>query len=211
MGSKHWPQRHVAKWSVAVSEKKIPMMIGTTRKQSRTDREMEYVLDKFLERHPDHDEALDPDEICGWAIDEGICDPPRPLTPREQLKRRFTRHLNHRYLTDPQNREVRALHAVPYEEITPDGVKHGFRYHPLFTTEPEKIKLSLSVRRSNALSRVVQIENDRLSYNDNNIFKAEIEQMSFDFDKTLTERTLPTTYSDIPPDDFDDEDDEPTI
>ena len=193
-------------WLVA-TKKKLSMMIGATRKQMRTDREMEYLLEKFIERHPDHEGPFDPDEICGWALDADIYHLPPPPSPREQLKRRFSRHLNHRYLTDPQNREVRALHAVPFDEVTPDGVKHGYRYYPLFTTEPEKIKLSLSVRRSNALSRVIQIENDRLSYNDNNIFGATIEQMSFDFDTTLAERSMPTTYSDIPPEGIDDEDD----
>lgn len=182
-------------------------MIGTSRKQARTDKQMEFLLDKYLERHPDHEGPLDSDVICGWAIDESIYIPPPPLTPREQLKRQFSRHLSHRYITDPQNREVKALHPIPYEEITPDGVKAGFRYYPLFTTPPEKIKESLGWRSRQALNRVVQIENDRLSYNDNNVFGATIEQMSFNYDVTLLERQMPTTWSESAPDDIDDEDD----
>lgn len=194
-----------------MSEKKkakTAVMIGATRKQTRIDREMEFLLEKYLETHPDHDGPLDPDLICGWAIDEGIYVPEPPVSPHDLLKRRFSRHLSHRYFTDPQNREVRALHAVPYEEMTPDGVKQGFRYYPLFTTGPEKIRVSLKNRRDGALSRVVQIENDRLSYNDNNVFGATIEQISFDFDTDLAERTMPTSYSNEAPEGIDEEDDD---
>lgn len=182
------------------------MMIGTARKQGRTDRQMEFLLEKWLERNPDEEAALDPEEICAWAMAEGIYNPPPPLTPQEQLKRRMARHLSHRYLTDPQNREVRALHAVPYEELTPAGVRQGYRYYPLFTTEAEKIRLSLQWRRNGALNRVVQIENDRLSYNDNNVFGATIDQSSFDFDKDLADRRMPTSYPDEAPEGYDDDD-----
>lgn len=191
-----------------MSDKKTAMMIGATRKQTRVDKEMEFLLTKYLERHPDHEGALDPDVICAWALEEGIYVPPPPITPRNLLKRRFSRHLSHRYIIDPQHREVRALHAVPYEETTPDGVKQGYRYYPLFTTVADKIKLSLGIRRNGALNRVVQIENDRLSYNDNNIFGATIEQISFDFNTTLAERTMPTVWPEEPPEGIDDEDDE---
>lgn len=190
-------------------QKKTAMMIGASRKQTRFDREMAFLLEKYLERHPEHEGSLDPDEICDWGVDEGIYVPPPPVTPRAQLKRRFRRHLSHRFLTDPQNREVRALHAIPYHEVTPDGVRQGFRYYPLFTTDAEKIKLSLQWKRKNALNRVVQIENDRLSYNDNNIFGATIDSMSFDFDTELEERRLPTEYPESAPDDIDDDDDRP--
>lgn len=182
-------------------------MIGTTRKQARTDHQMEFLLEKWVERHRDFEGPLDPDDICQWAIFEGIFVPPPPVSPREQLKRRLSKHLSHRYITDPQQREVRALHAVPYEEITPTGVKQGYRYYPLFTTEPEKIKLSLSLRRLYAINRVVQIENDRLSYNDNNVLGAIIDQLSFDFDKELADRSMPTSYPEFPPDDTDESDD----
>jgi hypothetical protein len=42
-----------------------------------------------------------------------------------------------RAITDPQNREVRALHAVPFEEVTPDGARQGYRKWPLLTADPE--------------------------------------------------------------------------
>lgn len=119
----------------------------------------------------------------------------------------FSRHLSHRYITDPQSREVKALHPVPYEEVTPEGVKSGFRYWPLYTTVPERIRTSLQWRSNQALYRVVQIENDRLSYNDNNVFGATIEQMSFNYDETLAERQMPTTWSEEAPDDIDEDDD----
>ena len=139
-----------------MSEKKTTplMIIGAPGKHARTDKKMEFLLEKYLEKHPDHEGPFDPEAICEWAIGVGIYVPHKPPSPVDQLRKRFSRHLSHRYFTDPQNREVRALHFVPTEELTPDGVKHGYLYYPLFTTEPEKIKISLGVRRDGARNRV---------------------------------------------------------
>jgi hypothetical protein len=47
---------------------------------------MELQPAKFLERHSDHDGPLDPEAICGWALDEGVYTLPPPISPRDQLK-----------------------------------------------------------------------------------------------------------------------------
>ena len=195
-----------------MSEKKTTplMIIGAPRKHARTDKKMEFLLEKYLEKHPDHEGPFDPEAICEWAIGVGIYVPHKPPSPVDQLRKRFSRHLSHRYFTDPQNREVRALHFVPTEELTPDGVKHGYLYYPLFTTEPEKIKISLGVRRDGARNRVVQIETDRLSYNENNVFGATIEQMNFDFNTAAIESQMPTSYPESAPDGYDEDDDLPS-
>ncbi len=194
-----------------MAERKTPIRIavGSPRRHARVDREMEFLFDKYVELHPDHGGPIDPDVVSRWAIGTGIYQPPIPPTPIELLKRRLSRHLCHRYFVDPQNREVRALHALPYEERTPQGTKYGFRYYPLFTTDPQTIKRSFQLRRTWAFKRVQQIETDRLSYNDNNQFGAFIEQISFDFDTELNERNMPTVYPTSAPDGIDDEDDEP--
>ncbi|MQA30286.1 MAG: hypothetical protein GEU82_10675 [Luteitalea sp.] len=187
-------------------KKKTAIAVGSPRRHTRTDAHMDFLLGKYLEAHPDHDGPLDADEISGWALETGIARH-KPISPREALKRRIARHMGHRYLIDPQDREVRALHALRYEEITPKGVRQGVKYYPLFTTVADIIKETFQIRKGWAYNRVEQIETDRLSYNDNNVFGATIDQMSFDFDKEMLDRSQPTTYPAAPPDDIDSEDD----
>ncbi len=186
------------------------MMVGAPRKHTRNDRKMEFLLEKYVGSHPGHDGPIDPEAICLWAIDTGLYVPPAPASPVDQLKRRFCRHLSHRYFTDPQNREVRALHAVPTEELTPEGVKQTYLYYPLFSTDPEKIRTALRWRLDGVQKRAVQVDTDRRSYNENNIFGATIEQMSLDFTDAALESQLPTDYPEAAPDGIDDEDDLPS-
>ena len=185
---------------------KTAEVLGAPRRHMRSDRRMEFLLEKYLEQHTDHVGPLDPEAISKWAIEAGLY-MPKPINPVDQLRQRFSRHLSHRYIIDPQEREVRALHAVPTEDITADGFKQSYLYYPLFTTEPEKIKTSLSVRRDGVRNRVIQIETDRLSYNENNVFGAEIEQMNFDFNAAAIESQLPTDYPESAPEDYDEDDD----
>lgn len=146
--------------------------------------------------------------MCECAEGAGIYAPPPPITPQERFRRQFTRHLGQRFITDAKNREVRALHAVPYEKETPDGIKRGFRYCPLHTTEPDKIWISFGWRRSGVSNRISQIDTDHQSYNDFNIFGAKLPPMDFDFNTTLKEKSMPNTYPDEAPEDIDDEDDD---
>ena len=186
------------------------LTVGAPRKHTRNDRKMEFLLEKYLELHPDHDGPIDPEAISLWALDTGLYTPPAPVSPIDQLKRRFCRHLSHRYFTDQQNREVRALHAVQTEELTPEGVKQGYLYYPLFSTEPQKIKTALRWRLDGVQNRVIQIETDRQSYNQNNIFGATIEQMSLDFTDAALDSQFPTEYPEAAPAGIDDDDDLPS-
>lgn len=181
-------------------------MLGAPGKHTHADKKMEFLLEKYLEQHPDHDGPLDPEAISLWAISCGLY-VSKPISPVDQLRKRVSQHLSHRYITDPQEREVRALHAVRTDELTSNGVKQSYLYYPLFTTEPDKIKLSLSLRRESVRSRVVQIETDRRSYNENNSLDATIGQMDFNFNDAAVESQLPTEYPESAPDDYDEDDD----
>jgi hypothetical protein len=181
--------------------------VATARRHSRTDREMEYLTERYRAAHPKAAHGpLDPDTVARWGYNEGIWKPAK-TDPVDQLRRRLSKHFGRRYMTDPQGREVKELHAVPYTVLTKEGPKRRFKYFPLFTTEPEQIKLAFALRRTWAFNDVVQIETDRLSYNDNNRFGAVIDQMSFNYDTDVAERNMPTTYPDADPG-HGDEDDE---
>lgn len=188
--------------------KQVKVNIGKPRGFDRADSKIAFLVEKYLERHPEcfaEDGAMDIEAILTWAFESGIYQPPPP-DPRAQLRRRITRHLGHRYVTDKKGREVRALVAVPRDSITPTGVKRSFGYFPLFETHAVIIKQGLSLRSNWAYKRVEQIYTDRLSFNDYNIFGETIEPMSFNFDKRLVESAMPTTYPDAPPAGDDDDD-----
>lgn len=192
-------------------EVKKSVAVGAPRRHSRADKEMDYVLERFLDAHPGHKGAHDPGEVATWAYSKGIWKP-KPVNPVDQLRRRLSKSFGRRYIVDPQGREVKELHAVPYEVMTKDGPKRRFKYYPLFDTDAEEILLAFQLRRGWALNDVVQIETDRLSYNDNNTVGGHIDQMSFDYDKDVAEKNMPTTYPDAPPEyqDDDEDDEEPS-
>jgi hypothetical protein len=191
-------------------KKKAPIKVdlGAPTLHTKKDKETAFLFEKFIELHPDEvpeSGRVDPDRVVDWAFESGIYKP-KPTNPRDQLKRRISRHLGHRYLVDKQGRTVRALVAVPIE--SPDeGGGRKFFYFPLFTTEAEKVAVGLKLRLTWAYKRVEQVETDRESYNDNNIFGAKIEQLELNFEKRLADSRMPTVWSDEPPEGFDDEDD----
>ena len=124
--------------------------IGTARTHSKLDRETAFLVEKYIERHPQcfsEDGSVDLEAIIDWALETGIYKPV-PVDPRVQLRRRVARHLGQRYLVDPQDRQVRALVAVPQERITPKGVSRSFRYFPLFQTEADIVAAGLDLRRT---------------------------------------------------------------
>jgi hypothetical protein len=194
-----------------VAKKRLKLNIGISRGRSKADSEIAFLVEKYLERHQnalDEDGALDLEAILEWAVASGIYKP-QPIDPKAQLRRRIRRHFGHRYRTTRSGRQIRALIAVPRETVTADGVQTTFRYFPTLETEAHIIEHGLRVRHSWTFRRVQQIENDRLGYNEDNIFGATIRQFSFNFDAMLERASMPTEYPKSAPDGIDDEDDRP--
>lgn len=189
--------------------KKLKVDIGSARAFGRSDSQIAYLVEKYIERHPDcwdADGSIDEDAIIEWAFQSGLYRP-KPVDPQTQLRRRVRRHFGHRYIQDGRGRQVRALIAVPKEEITPTGVKRSFGYYPLFETPAKTIYRGLDMRRGWAGKRVEQIYDDRESYNEFNVLGEKIPEMSFNFDEVLARKKMPTTYPTAAPEDADDEDD----
>jgi len=193
------------------TKKKTVINLGHPQIHNKSDREIAFLFEKYLEKHPDEVVevgSLDPQRVTDWAFDSGIYSPPKPPDPKTQLRRKIGRHFGRRYMTDPQGREVRALIAVPGEISTPDGPKTTFKYYPLFQTDPGRIESGLKLRLNWAFKRVEQVDTDWHSYNENNDYNAKLRQLDFDFRRRLDERAMPETYPDSPPDDVDEEDDD---
>ena len=118
-----------------------------------------------------------------------------PMSAIRLFKLEMTRAAREEYYNDPQGRKVRKKHAVVFTE----GPKQRSLWADIETAPPSHMQLSLQQRRRGALGEVVQIDTDRLSYNENNKYGAQIE-MSFNFDEDLAELSHPTKYPEAPPD-----------
>ena len=141
---------------------------------------------------------VDPDAVAQWMIDTGQYEE-RPYSTVKRCKRELVRALRDQKEKDPADREVRSMHPITWHE---NGEAHSLWSH-LYDMHPAKAHASLRLRVRQVEAQVKQVETDRLSYNDFNIHGAQLPLFDYDLNKTLTESSLPTEYSDEPPADHD--------
>jgi hypothetical protein len=139
-------------------------------------------------------EEVDMNDVSRWAISTGRWRPP-PYDPQKACARELSRAARDEYCMDPQGREVRKRHC--YVIVEDDGQR---RWHwvDIVTAKPDPMHKSLQSRRRSALADVSQLACDLASYNDNNLYGAEL-QMSFNFDEDLAEMEQPTEYPEDDP------------
>jgi hypothetical protein len=171
---------------------------GSRRSGLSTEEKIRIINDWMVETGADE---IDMKKVADWAMDNGRWRTP-PYDPRRACARELSEAAREEYYVDPQNRTVRKKHC--YVVVDADGQRH-WNWVDIETAKPDPMHKSLQARRKQALGDVVQLDIDRQSYNDNNLFGAELE-MSYNFDEDLAERSLPTSYPEHPgDDDLDDE------
>lgn len=118
----------------------------------------------------------------------------KPPSIIEFASRELARAARQDYVTDPQGRRVRRLHA--FRKTVNEGLEYVQRtfWTDLYTAEPEDMQLALQQRRLGILGDCRQLKVDTDSYNDNNIHDAHI-QLSLDFGPDVAELELPTEYN----------------
>jgi hypothetical protein len=169
---------------------------------------MVFLLEKYSALFPDEPLPIDPAKVAKWAYESGIWKP-KETAPEEVLRRKLCRALRHRYIEDPQGREVRSHFAAVEEVETDDGPKRLSRFYPIFKAPPDVVRQALALDRKQALATAKQMKLDFDSYNDNNEFGVMLEPLDMDLNKDLAEMSMPSTYDpDLDSDLEDDEDDE---
>jgi hypothetical protein len=135
-------------------------------------------------------DEIDMNDVARWAQANGRMPPPRPFDPVKMFAHELSEAAREEYYIDPQGREVRKKHV--YTIVEADGTR---RWHwvDIVTAKPEPMHKSLQSRRRQALGDVVQLDTDRRSYNENNLFGGSID-MSYNFDEDLAELQMPTEY-----------------
>jgi hypothetical protein len=166
---------------------------------------MVFLVDKYSAAFPNETLPLDPGKVSKWAYRTGLWKP-KETPPEEVLRRKLCRALRHRYMEDPQGREVRANFAAVEEVITPEGPKRVSRFYPIFKAPPEVVRQAFALDRRQALATAMQMKLDFDSYNDNNEFGATLEPLDLNLNKDLEEMGLPSEYRpELPPEDEDDD------
>jgi hypothetical protein len=168
---------------------------------------MLYLTEQYAKEHPAELGPIDPDAVSVWAIDNGIYKP-KPIDPKHLLRRQIRTALREEYTEDPQGREVHARQPEMVEIRTPDGLRWRSQWWKTFEMPPEKMRAAGQLKRRGAYRDVLQINIDFDSYNDNNVFKAKLDPLDFNFNKDIEESRLPTSYPDGPTLEDEDEEDE---
>ena len=145
---------------------------------------------KIVERYRSavgHDRPMQAKKAALWAIQQGLWRPPR-RTEVGLCARELAEAMREEYITDPQHRRVRRMHAFRetrgQEQLT-------FWIDMLSNPPREKMQISFQQRRKQVLGDCRQLKTDVDSYNENyNTSKVPI-QMVFDFTDDLTELEQP--------------------
>ena len=171
---------------------------GPTNRGKRSPRTfaLENLLRLYKQAHPSDDESLiEPHRVADWAIAEGQWNS-EPISPEQRLRREIANFLRHESFVDSEGRNVRANVAVVVDEATPTGRQRRSRWYPLHQAPPEHMRVSVQLRRNQALDDVKQLRMDIDSYNDHNIHEAVVDPPDFNFNTDIEESMLPTTYPD---------------
>ena len=170
----------------------------------RASKKMLFLRDAYKREFPNELPPIDPKRVAEWAYGQGLWRPVE-TDPREVLRRKLCRAFRHEYITDPQNREVRAQFARVEDVVTPDGPKRMAQFYPIFEAPLEVARQHFQLERRMAVENAAQLSLDLQSYNDNNESGAALPQIDWNIGRDLEEMNLPTEYD---PDPYGDEEDE---
>lgn len=170
----------------------------------RASRKMLYLRDQYLKAFPNAKQPLDPQEIATWAYNNGLWKP-RDVDPKEVLRRKMVRAFRTEYITDPQNREIRAGIAAIEEVVTSDGPKRMARFYRIFEAPEPVAEQHYQLQRRLAVENAVQLDLELDSYNENNVVGAAVRKIDWNLTTSLDERNQPTEYDPYGDEDEDEE------
>jgi len=148
---------------------------------------------EFMESHGATE--FDPDEVAQWMVDSGRYEEaPRSMVKR--CKQELIKYLRAQRLTDPQGRDVRAMLGARYKNQQGDLWS---KWAPLHESRPEHARVALQQWRRNFRGEAVLHDRTTRSYNDNNVWGAQLPLFDYDMNKDCEEASLPEHYPDERP------------
>ena len=134
-------------------------------------------------------EEVNLDDVYEWAAARGLYVEP-PSSPSARFKRDLSRALRSQHHVDPQQREVRTNLPV----VKRSGPKAVVLWADQRTAKPPHVHLYLQQSRNGILASCKRHKAINASYNDNNLFNAQIPLFDYDFNKDIEESEFPTEY-----------------
>jgi len=134
-------------------------------------------------------EEVNLDDVYEWASAQGMYVEP-PSSPSARFKRDLSRALRSQHHLDPQHREVRTNLPV----VKQSGPRAVVLWADQRTAKPTHVHLYLQQSRKGIFASCKRHKVINESYNDNNLFNAQIPLFDYDFNKDLAESEFPTDY-----------------
>jgi len=161
------------------------------RRASKKEQRQRIVRD-YMREHGINE--VDPDELTAWAINHGrISDDELDFFRR--AKRDLIQAMRDQHQIDRQGREVRKMIAIRYKE---NRVQKSL-WMDLFETKPKRAHTALAQQRRSIVAYCRKHKQTVESYNDNNVYGAQLTLFDYNINKDLIEEQQPTEYPDEKP------------
>lgn len=170
-------------------------MIGRTRKRTRKSK-AEYFQEAAQEYMALHGVTeFDPDEVAQWMVDTERYDEV-PGSKVKRCKKELVKHLRAQRVTDAQGRDVRAMLGARYKN---EQGELWSKWSPIYEAKPPHARLALQQWRRSFRGEVVLHDRTTRSYNDNNVWGAQLPLFDYNMNKDCEEANLPEHYPDEKP------------
>jgi len=150
---------------------------------------------KYMELHKVTE--FDPDEVAEWMVNTKQYEE-RAYSVVRRCKQELTKALRAQHVTDPQNRDVRAMLCARYKN------KQGelwSMWSPIYQAKPDHARRALQQWRRSLRGEALLHDRTTKSYNDNNIHGASLPLFDYDLNKDIAEASMPPDYPDEKPQD----------
>jgi hypothetical protein len=183
------------KWPPALSKsRKSTMAVRRRNRIKQTKPEyFQGAARKYMKEHGVTE--YDTDEVAQWMVDTGLYrEAPRSIVKR--CKQELTKYLRAEHITDPQGRDVRANLGARCRNKQGD---FSSIWGPLYQLQPEHARRALQQWLRGTRGEVLLHDRTTRSYNDNNVWGAQLTLFDYDMNKDIEEAKLPESYPDEKP------------
>jgi hypothetical protein len=170
-------------------------MAVRTRKRTKKSKP-EYFQDAAKEYMKLHGVTeFDPDEVAQWMVDTGLYEEaPRSMVRR--CKHELVKYLRAQRVMDPQGRDVRGMLGARYKN---EQGEFWSTWSPTYESKPEHARLALQQWKRGVRGEVLLHDRTTRSYNDNNVWGAQLPLFDYNMNKDIEEANLPEHYPDEKP------------
>lgn len=165
------------------------MRTNLTRKQ-----QLQHIVEEYVREHGiPEGEDIDPDEVTRWAINSKRIEREKANFFR-QTRREIVKALKQEEVIDDQGRRIPRRAAIRIK-----GDKSQSRWFDFLKAKPKKAQTAIAQQRRSLVAHARKLRLKRDSYNDNNLFGAELPPLDLNLNKDLRDAEQPTVWPEDAP------------